>query len=202
MLKVLNLSKSYHRVPVLRDVSFQLRAGTLNAIIGENGAGKSTLLKIIVGELDADTGAVELDGSIGYCPQEPLVFPTLTIDENFQYFAAAYGLDNAANGSSWTERRNKLSGILNFGRYTGQSVSKLSGGTVQKLNLSIALMHDPDICILDEPHDGFDWQAYQSFREMMTELKADGKCVILVSHFISELDDFDRVLTLSQGKAS
>jgi len=201
MLKVSKLSKSYHGVHVLRDVSFHLRAGTLNGIIGENGAGKSTLLKIIVGELDADGGAVELGGSIGYCPQEPLVFPTLTINENFQYFAAAYGLDKATNGKSWTGRRNKLSKILKFDRYADRRVDKLSGGTVQKLNLSIALLNDPDILILDEPHDGFDWQTYQSFLEMMTELKAAGKCVILVSHFISELDDFDRVLTLDQGKA-
>ena len=198
MLTVLHISKSYGKRKILTDISFSTCPGTLNAIIGENGAGKSTLIKIIIGEINADKGSVILNGKAGYCPQQPLVFSMLTIEENFNYFASAYGLNNQ-NKYLWKARRDMLMNKLGFRQYLHYRADHLSGGTQQKLNLSIALLHEPDILVLDEPYGGFDQETYQHFREMMFELKNQGKCILLVTHLLNDKEQFDQVFTLKEG---
>jgi ABC-2 type transport system ATP-binding protein len=200
MLEVLNISKSFNRKQVLNKISFALAPGTLTGIIGENGAGKSTLLKIIIGELSPDHGAVHLKGKVGYCPQESLVFPTLTVLENFLYFASAYGLANRNDNNKWTVRTELLIDKFGLSPYAHQCVNTLSGGTRQKLNLSISLLHDPDICILDEPYGGFDWETYQHFWELIVQLKDEGKTILLITHLLNDLKHFDRLLTLKDGQ--
>jgi ABC-2 type transport system ATP-binding protein len=170
MLEVLNISKSFNHKQVLNQISFALNPGTLTGIIGENGSGKSTLLKIIIGELSADRGTVRMKGKVGYCPQESLVFPTLNVLENFLYFASAYGLENKTD-NKWLLRSELLMDKFGLSPYAHQRVNTLSGGTRQKLNLSISLLHDPDICILDEPYGGFDWETYHHFWELIVQLK-------------------------------
>ena len=197
MLEVVNIHKSFTGIKILDDVSFSLRQGSLNAIVGENGAGKSTLLKIIVGELKADKGLVTAQGNIGYCPQEALLFPTLTVEENFKYFASAYRL---TNNHHWLQQRDNLLHSLKYTKYLKSRVDKLSGGTKQKLNLSIALLHDPPILILDEPYGGFDWETYNHFYMMMAESRRKGKCVLLVTHLVTDTASFDKIFTLREGK--
>ena len=197
MLEVQNISKSYHRKNVLNAVTFTLGTGVLTGIIGENGSGKSTLLKIIIGELAADQGTVHVKGSIGYCPQESLVFPALTVEENFQYFAAAYGLGNK---NKWKAYRDELIHQFGLMAFLQKRGDELSGGTRQKLNLSISLLHDPDICILDEPYGGFDQETYQHFWEWILPLKNKGKSILLITHLLNDLKYFDHVLTLKDGQ--
>jgi ABC-2 type transport system ATP-binding protein len=198
MLTVSHISKSYGKRKILNDISFSIGAGTLNTIVGENGAGKSTLMKIIIGEINADKGSVALNGKAGYCPQQPLIFSMLTIEENFNYFASAYGLANQ-HKHLWKTRRDALMDQLGFRQYLHYRAEHLSGGTQQKLNLSIALLHDPDILILDEPYGGFDQTTYQHFREMMFELKDQGKCILLVTHLVNDKERFDQLFTLEEG---
>lgn len=200
MVEVLNISKSFGQRKVLCDVSFTLKPGTLTGIVGENGSGKSTLLKIIMGELSADHGKVNMTGTVGYCPQESLIFPTLTVLENLNYFASAYGLTTAANKNKWAVNMNELMQHLGFSSYRYERVHKLSGGTRQKLNLSISLLHDPGICILDEPYGGFDWETYQNFWEVLAQLKSKGKTLLLVTHLLNDTKQFDQLLTLKEGK--
>ena len=197
MLIASHLSKSYGQHAVLHDVSFTINSRTINAVVGENGAGKSTLLKIIIGELKADHGSVEVNGTIGYCPQTPLIFSTLTVEENFRYFATAYGLTK--HGQSWLSKRNHLMDRLNFSQYLHFRTEYLSGGTQQKLNLSLALLHDPDLLILDEPYGAFDMTTYQHFKEIIYELRDEGKCLLLVTHLLNSDENFDQVFTLKQG---
>jgi len=195
MIKVTGISKSYGSKKILNGISFAVGPGTLNAVVGENGAGKSTLMKIIIGELFADEGTIEVAGKKGYCPQQPLIFSMLTVKENFEYFAAAYGLLK----TDWLTRRSELMEQLQFTPYLHYKVANLSGGTQQKLNLAIALLNEPAILILDEPYGGFDLQTYYHFREMMMQLKARDKCILLVTHMLNEMADFDNVFTLKQG---
>ena len=179
------------------DVSFCVPHGSLNAIVGENGAGKSTLLKIIVGELKADNGLIKAKGTIGYCPQQALLFSMLTVEENFKYFASAYGL---TGNSNWLQQRDNLLHALKFNNRLNNRVDRLSGGTKQKLNLSIALLNDPTILILDEPYGGFDWETYRHFYSMMLELRLKGKCILLVTHMVTDPVSFDKIFTLKEGK--
>ena len=199
MIEVLNISKSFGHRKVLNDISFALKPGTLTGIVGENGSGKSTLLKIMMGELNADHGTVNITGTVGYCPQESLVFPTLSVQENLHYFASAYGLGTTSNKNKFTSRVNELLEHLGFSAYRNEKVQRLSGGTRQKLNLSIGLLHDPAICILDEPYGGFDWETYLNFWQVIAQLKTRGKTILLVTHLLNDTKHFDQLLTLKQG---
>ena len=200
MICIEEISKNYGSKKVLQNVSFTVEPGTFNAVVGENGAGKSTLLKIIMGELTADKGKVHLKGKTGYCPQEPLIFSALTVKENFKYFAAAYGLQNTKWKHSWINKMNDLTEQLHFTQYANERVENLSGGTKQKVNLAIALLNDPDILILDEPYGGFDKETYRHFCSMMIYLKQQNKCILMVTHLLNDINDFDKIFHLKEGQ--
>jgi ABC-2 type transport system ATP-binding protein len=152
--------------------AFHLRSGPgeLVGLVGENGSGKSTLMQVIVGLLARDGGAVALNGRLGYCPQQPLVWDKLTVAEHFELFAQAYQLEAATATAS----RDSLLEELGFAKYLDYRVEALSGGTRQKLNLALALMHEPQLLLLDEPYAGFDWETYLRFWEMAERRRQEG----------------------------
>jgi ABC-2 type transport system ATP-binding protein len=193
-LQVDTVRKSFGRREVLRGASFDVGAGEIVAIVGENGAGKSTLLRIVAGLLDADSGAVRVDGRAGYCDQNAQVFPDLTVEEHFRYFARAYDLDDR-----WRANAAALLSRFAFEPYAAMRVSHLSSGTVQKLHLALSLLHGPDLLILDEPYVAFDWQTYLRFWELAAELRNAGVAVLVVSHIAYERHRFDRILELREG---
>lgn len=195
ILKAENIVKSFGRKKVLKGLSFEINEGTLNGIVGENGSGKSTLLKILVGQWNADRGKVNISGKIGYCPQEPLVFPQLTIEEHFRYFSAAYSLKK----NSWQVQYEHLLEYFNFKQYRKNKVVELSGGTQQKLNLSLALFHEPELLILDEPYNGFDWETYLCFWDFASQLLVKNCTILIVTHLLNETDRFDRIYNLKNG---
>ena len=170
LLRVSEVTKSFRhglwpfgaRVAVLQGASLEVRPGELVGLVGENGSGKSTLMQIIVGLLKRDGGSVELDGALGYCPQLPELWDKLTVAEHLRMFAAAYRLDEATAKAS----TDRLLEELGFRRYLDYRVEALSGGTRQKLNLALALLHEPQVLLLDEPYAGFDWETYLRFWEM------------------------------------
>lgn len=203
-LLVADVSKRFRRgigprrrtIEVLRGASMEARTGELIGLVGENGSGKSTLLKIVVGMLDRDGGRVERRGRLGYCPQVPLLWGKLTVREHFDLFATAYELaSEAAQGA-----RDRLLEELQFGRYLDYRVEELSGGTGQKLNLALALLHEPDLLLLDEPYSGFDWETYQRFWELSAGLRDQGMAIVIVSHLISERERLDRIYELRDGR--
>jgi ABC-type multidrug transport system ATPase subunit len=194
LLDVRRLRKSFGRRKVLKDVSLRVRKGELLGVVGENGAGKSTLLKILVGLLAPDAGEVAVRATLGYCPQELALFEDLTVRENFLYFARAYGLADA-----WQEAKERLLERFRFQPYERFLVSQLSGGTRQKLNLALALIHSPDILVLDEPYTGFDWETYLRFWEYADELRARGVSILLTAHFVHDRSKFDGLFALKEG---
>lgn len=178
ILSVANIAKSFGRHQVLRNVTLEMRKREIVGIAGENGSGKSTLLKIIVGLLSPNAGTISAQEKIGYCPQEMLIFETLTVAENFAYFATAYGLTGKNQTNPWRETEKHLLERFRFEPYEDGLVSTLSGGTKQKLNFCLAVLHRPELLILDEPYSGFDWETYLHFWEYAEELKAAGKCIL------------------------
>ena len=182
---------------VLRGADLELSAGEVVGLVGENGSGKSTLMKILVGALSADAGLVHRLGRIGYCPQLPQVYGRLTCDDHFELFGAAYGLTP-------TEARASARGLyesLGFGRFAEDRADELSGGTLAKLNLSLALLADPEVLLLDEPYAGFDFDTYQKFWDMVAERRAAGRSALIVSHFVVDEHRFDRIVQIRDGKA-
>jgi len=195
LLEAHDLRKSYGRHEVLRGVDLAVGPGQLVAVVGENGAGKSTLLKILAGTLAADGGTVALAGTLGYCPQEPVLSDNLTVEAHLRYFAAAYRLPAL-------DRADELVGQLGYDGHRREPAGSLSSGTRQKLNLTLALMHDPGVLLLDEPYQGFDWETYLRFWELAASLRDRGKAVVIITHLVFEQDRFDLLADLSGGRLS
>jgi ABC-2 type transport system ATP-binding protein len=193
LLEARDLRKSYGRHQVLRGVDLAAGPGQLVAVVGENGAGKSTLLKILAGTLAADGGTVALAGTLGYCPQEPLLNDNLTVEAHLRYFAAAYRLPAL-------DRADELVGQLGYAGLRREQAGALSGGTRQKLNLTLALMHDPDVLLLDEPYQGFDWETYLRFWDLVADLRARGRAIVIITHLVFEHDRFELLADLSGGR--
>ena len=182
---------------VLRGVSLALYPGEVVGLVGENGAGKSTLMKILVGALAADAGSITRAGRLGYCPQEPVVYERLTCDEHFELFGHAYAITPA-------EERRSAHGLyeaLGFERYAATRAAQLSGGTLAKLNLGLALLADPAVLLLDEPYAGFDFDTYLRFWDLVAARRGAGRSVLIISHFVTDEERFDRIVTLRDGKA-
>lgn len=142
-----------------------------------------------------DRGRVIVRGALGYCPQDALLYPYLTPDEHLELYGTAYRLPP----DELRARVEELFDRFAFGQHRGRIVQELSGGTRQKLNLAIALLHDPPLLLLDEPYAGFDIESYRRFFAYLDEAKRRGKCVILVTHLIFERERYDAILHLRDG---
>jgi ABC-2 type transport system ATP-binding protein len=188
----------WHRrtVSVLRGATLAVRTGELVGLVGENGSGKSTLMQIIVGLLVRDGGRVQRPERLGYCPQVPLLWDKLTAAEHFELFAQAYRLSDEQAARS----RDALLAELGFAKYLDYRVEELSGGTRQKLNLALALLHDPELLLLDEPYAGFDWETYLRFWEMAERRRAHGMGILIVSHLLAERERLTRIYELREGR--
>jgi ABC-2 type transport system ATP-binding protein len=204
LLSARGITKSYTRgmwprrrsLRVLRGADVVLRPGEIVGLVGENGSGKSTLMKILVGSVNRDGGTITTTGSVGYCPQDPILYERLTCDEHFELFGKAYGMTAADIDSA----RDDIYDVLGFDEWRDSRVEELSGGTRAKLNLGLALLPDPDLLLLDEPYAGFDWDTYQRFWQLTQHRRDAGRSLLIISHFITDAERFDRIYDLIDGK--
>jgi ABC-type multidrug transport system ATPase subunit len=193
LLRAENIRRSFGRRAVLRGVNLAVEPGALVGVVGENGAGKSTLLRILAGELRPNGGAIRRAGALGYCPQAVILNDTLTVNQHLAYFAAAYDLRDLSYAQALISR-------LGYEQYRTTPVGVLSGGTRQKVNLTLALMHQPDVLLLDEPYPGFDWETYLRFWELAEELRHQGRAVLVISHLLFDQQRFDALYRLENGQ--
>jgi ABC-2 type transport system ATP-binding protein len=193
VLAARGICKSFGRRRVLAGLDLEAAAGEMVAVAGENGTGKTTLLRILAGDLRPDAGSVAIRGRPGYCPQTAVLDEALTVDQNVRYFQAAYGIGRTGRAEALIER-------LGYAGCRDQRAGTLSGGTRQKLSLTLALMHDPPVLLLDEPYQGFDWQTYLAFWEMAGELRDRGTATVVISHLVFERERFDRICHLRDGR--
>ena len=193
VLAARGICKSFGRRRVLAGLDLEAAAGEMVAVAGENGTGKTTLLRILAGDLRPAAGSVAIRGRPGYCPQTAVLDEALTVDQNVRYFQAAYGIGRTGRAEALIER-------LGYAGCRDQRAGTLSGGTRQKLSLTLALMHDPPVLLLDEPYQGFDWQTYLAFWEMAGELRDRGTATVVISHLVFEQERFDRICHLRDGR--
>jgi ABC-type multidrug transport system ATPase subunit len=204
LLQAQQIRKAYRRgvwpvrrsVDVLMGADLELYPGEVVGLVGENGSGKSTLLKILVGELAPDSGRVKRNADIGYCPQEPVLYQRLTCDEHLELFGEAYRM----SVTQLAARRDALYESLGFAAFARTRVDALSGGTMSKLNLALALLNEPAILLLDEPYAGFDWDTYLRFWDLVRSHREAGRSVLIISHFVADEERFDRVLRVREGR--
>lgn len=198
MLELRGVSKLYSGIPAAKDISFVARAGEVTGYLGPNGSGKSTTLKIITGLLDPTEGEVLFNGEpirrdhirhrqrLGYVPEEPQLYPHLTGAEYLVMVGQLRGLPNK-------KLAEKISGFLQLlSLYPDRHspLSSYSKGMRQKILLASALLHNPDLVLLDEPFSGLDINSGLVLRGLIRELAAKGKVVLFSSH---ELETVERV---------
>ena len=204
-LTIDSLSKAYGPVQALRDMSFSVRAGEIFGFVGSNGAGKSTAMRIILGVLAADSGEVRWDGRpldltvrrrIGYMPEERGLYPKMRVGEHLVYLARLHGMSKSDAVSAmehWTH-------VLGIDSRRGDEVLKLSLGNQQRVQLAAALVHGPDILVLDEPFSGLDPVAVDVMSQVLHDQAAAGVPVMFSSHQLELVERLcDRVGIVRSG---
>jgi ABC-2 type transport system ATP-binding protein len=204
VISINHLSKRFGSFLAIDDLSFDVRRGEIFGFLGPNGAGKTTTINIICGLLPSTKGKIEffdgrkkeLKSLIGYCPQENIFYPKLTCLEQLIFMGNLYGL---SNGKSKI-RGTALLSMLGLGDKSGVFAKNLSGGMKRRLNICLAIMHDPEILILDEPEAGLDPQSRVLIRNFIKDFSKE-KTVILTSHNMDEIERLaDRVAIIDYGK--
>ncbi len=195
-----NISRSYGKVVALHEFSLAVEKGEIFALVGPDGAGKTTLIRILCRLIDADAGNVTIAGHditknfdavkhiLGYMPQVFSLYPDLSVEENLTFYAGIYGV----YGQTYRDKRDFLYTFSNLGPFAKRRASALSGGMKQKLALSCALMHDPELLILDEPTTGVDPLSRRQFWEILLELKKGGTTILVSTPYMDEVARADR----------
>ncbi len=208
IIRIDNLNKSFGSVHAVKDLSIQVRKGELFAFLGVNGAGKSTAISILCGQLSKDSGSVtvcgknidssfgEISRNIGVVYQNSVLDQPLTVLENLESRAALYGI----KGSAFKKTVAELAELLDFGDLLKRTVGKLSGGQRRRIDIARALLHEPEILILDEPTTGLDPQTRKLLWDVVTGLRRKrNMTVFLTTHYMEEAADADYVVILDSG---
>ncbi|MGA9506445.1 MAG: ABC transporter ATP-binding protein [Terriglobales bacterium] len=209
MLEVNGLTKAYGKLVAVNGVSFRADRGETVGLLGPNGAGKTTTVSIIAGLLSPDSGEVLIEGKqvksdtdpvklkIGLVPQDMALYDQLTARDNLIFFAALYLLAGAKAKQSIDDALT-LVGLLDR---ANDKVGTFSGGMKRRLNLAAALLHDPQLLLLDEPTVGVDPQSRNAIFENLEVLKKRGKTLIYTTHYMEEAERLcDRIVIVDHGK--
>jgi ABC-2 type transport system ATP-binding protein len=199
------VSFSYGRQEVFRDLTTRIPRGEICGILGANGAGKTTALRMLTGLLKPTKGSVMVLGEslhrnnrdkIGYMPQLNSLYQELSVEENVHFFARMYGI------SSREERKvavDKVISLIDLNDRRRDSVSNLSGGMKQRVSLAVALVHSPELLVLDEPTVGLDPQLRASFWDHFISLANCGITIVVSSHTMDDANHCRRLIFLQEG---
>jgi ABC-2 type transport system ATP-binding protein len=206
MLRIKNLNKAYKTRKVLQDLTFNISPGEVYGLLGANGAGKTTTINIICNLLHADNGHITINNQpisentkkfIGIAPQENLLYKTLSCAENLNFFADIYGLDQQTK----KQQIDVTLTAVNLLDRANSPVETLSGGMQRRLNIAVALVHQPQLVILDEPTTGLDIEARYEIWELIKQLKNQGLTILLTTHLLDEAERLcNRIGILKNGK--
>ena len=209
MIEIKDVTKSYGRQKVLQNVSFEIIEGELFGLLGPNGAGKSTLIDILTGIQSMDSGEIFINGKsiktdkveirkqLGLVPQDIALLEELNAVDNLEYFGGLYGLAGA-------ELKNQIEKLLEVAGLTDKKKEKVknySGGMKRRLNIAVAMLHNPSILILDEPTVGVDAQSRQHIFDYIQSLAEQGTTILYTSHYMEEIETLcKRVFILDLGE--
>ena len=207
-IKIKSLTKSFGAIHAVRNVSFNVSHGEVLGFLGPNGAGKSTTMKMITGFLEPTSGTVEVNGhdvlenplsvkrSIGYLPEGAPAYGEMTV-KNFLNFIADI---RQLNGAIRKKRLDEVIETINIGTVIDQSIETLSKGFKRRVGLAQAILHDPNILILDEPTDGLDPNQKHEVRNLIKKMSKE-KAIIISTHILEEVDAVcTRAIIISSGE--
>jgi len=208
-IQVYDLHKDFGEVYAVRGVSFDVQAGEIYSLLGPNGAGKSTTISMLACLLEPTRGDALVMGhsirrepmavkvSIGVIPQEIALYQDLSARENLNFWGKMYGL----RGSQLKERVDEVLEIIDLADRQKGRVDKFSGGMKRRLNIGVALLHRPDVLILDEPTVGIDPQSRRSILDSVKEFNKKGMTVLYTTHYMEEAQELsDHVAIMDEGK--
>jgi len=211
MISIKDLQKSFGDVKAVRGISFDAADGRITGLLGPNGAGKSTTLRILYTVLKPDSGTATVDGidvvddalaarsRIGTLPHGSGLYPHLTARENISYYAKLYDM----SPDIIDERVQTVIDQLDINDFADRRTKGFSQGQRTKVSLARSLVHEPQNIILDEPSNGLDVMATRSLRELIRQLKADGKCVLFSSHVMQEVAALcDEIVIIAEGQVA
>ena len=208
MIEVLGVSKTFDRFKALDDLNLNVKKGSIYGLVETNGAGKSTTISILCGLQKKDSGTVQVNGietdkagaqtkrMLGVVFQDSVLDKPLTVKENLKSRAALYGI----TGNAFDKRLQELVEILDFDEFLNRPVGKLSGGQRRRIDIARALLHRPEILILDEPTTGLDPQTRQLIWNVIEKLqKTENMTVFLTTHYMEEAANASYVVILDKG---
>lgn len=192
-----SITAGYDAGPVLHDVSWTLAGGEVRVVVGGDGAGKTTLLRVLAGVLEPRSGCVTRPDprAIGFVPAGPGCYLDLTVDENLAFTAAAYGIRR-----SLAARSEPLLEATGLGGARDRLAGRLSGGMRRKLAFLLALLHDPELLVLDEPTTGVDPVSRVELWRLVARAAADGRAVAVATTYLDEAERAAEVLVLHEGR--
>jgi len=209
MLEIMNLKKHFNKTKAVDNISFKVEKGEILGLLGPNGAGKSTTISIISTLLKADEGKIlykgvdieknpkQIQSELGFVPQEIALYPSLSGYDNLKFWGRIYGL----KGDKLKEKIKEVSQIIGIDKRLKDRVEEYSGGMKRRLNIGSALLHNPEIIILDEPTVGIDPQSRKHILDSVKEINKKGSTVIYTSHYMEEVEYLcDKICIMDEGK--
>lgn len=208
-IEIKHLTKNFGDIKAVDDLSFSVEKGTFFSFLGTNGAGKSTTISMICGELTSDAGEIYIEGNdikthmdevrttIGVVYQTSALDDVLTVYDNLKYRAALYGI----TGNSFKKKLEELSILLDFKDFLKKPLNKLSGGQRRRIDIARALIHEPELLILDEPTTGLDPQTRKTLWKVIDNLRKEKHMtVFLTTHYMEEAAEADQVVIIDHGR--
>jgi ABC-2 type transport system ATP-binding protein len=206
MIRMINIQKNYGKKKLLDSISLDIQQGEIFGLLGSNGAGKSTLISILATVLKPNGGTIMINGmdlprqtkqirqQIGYVPQDIALWEEFTVKENLLFWS------KFVKGKVSEERLKELCDAVHLKEKWNEKVSSLSGGMKRKLNIAVALIHDPSILLMDEPTVGIDLESKLEINQYVKGLAEQGKTIVYITHDMSEIVNLcDRIGVLRRG---
>ena len=204
-LKLENVSKTFVGKQAVDNISFEVNKPGVFGLLGTNGAGKTTTIRMLLGIIKKDSGEITWNGkqverktvNFGYLPEERGVYPKTKIQDQLMYFAQLKGMNKA----DATKEINKWAKVLKVDEYLPMTAEKLSKGNQQKVQFMTAIIHNPELIVLDEPFSGLDPVNTEILKNVIIELVNQGKYIIMSSHQMASIEEFCKdILILNKGK--
>ena len=207
MIHLTNITKRFHDITAVDDISLAIETGETFGLLGPNGAGKTTTINLLVGLLAPDSGQIQFDNKndnnrdrrqvLGVCPQSISLYEELTAEENLTIFGKLYGL----GGKLLKERLAACLDLVGLTNRKKSRVKTFSGGMKRRLNLACSLIHEPRLILLDEPTVGVDPQSRNLIFDNIEQLKKSGRTIIYTTHYMEEAERLcDRIAIIDHGK--
>jgi len=208
VIEIKNLTRKYGSVVAIDDLSLEAKNREILALVGPDGSGKTSTFRAACGLIGFDSGQITIAGYdvarqfvnikplLGYMPQSFSLYPDLTVEENLYFYAGLFGV----TGSAFHEKKKRLYQFSGLGPFHDRRAVALSGGMKQKLALSCALIHDPEVLLLDEPTTGVDPLSRRQFWDILKNLRDAGSTIMVSTPYMDEVAMADRAIFIYQGR--